>query len=227
MADRTRKEVVEHLWEKSEQHRGKRLALWVKEGNTRAERAKRAEAAELFMHQHAKESQGQYRRWKMFHDMRVWFGRWAKRIRRTIRRRHRRQQERGKGLGGVDVHPIPGDPHWGGGGCVVAQFVEPFMRNRGLPIGSGKRTPAQNAAVGGSPNSDHLTTHTTTMARDFPTYSGADDAAALANVLGVGFAINSYASGGNFSCDGHGFRCQILWGAAIGHGDHVHVGIGG
>lgn len=128
-------------------------------------------------------------------------------------------------LKAVKVTTTPGAPHWGGGGDVVAQFVEPFMVKRGLPVGSGKRTPAYNASIGGSPTSDHLTTHTTTMARDFPTYSGADDAAALAVAMGCGaWHENSYAT---FNCvvDGHAFRVQILWGAAIGHGDHVHVGV--
>jgi hypothetical protein len=128
-------------------------------------------------------------------------------------------------LAAVKVNPAPGSPHWGGGGDVVAQFVEPFMVKRGLPIGSGKRTPAQNQAVGGSPTSDHLTTHTTAMARDFPTYSGADDAAALAKAMGINsWHENSYAAY-IVRVDGEDFSTQILWGAAIGHGDHVHVGV--
>jgi hypothetical protein len=126
----------------------------------------------------------------------------------------------------VLVNPAPGSPHWGGGGDVVAQFIEPFMVKRGLPIGSGKRTPSYNASIGGSPTSDHLTTHTTTMARDFPTYSGEDDARALASALGInGWQPNSYASY-IIRVDGEDFRTQILWGAAIAHSDHVHVGVG-
>lgn len=118
----------------------------------------------------------------------------------------------------------PGSPHWGGSGDVMKQVVEPFMVARGLPIGSGKRTPAHNAAIGGSPTSDHLTTKTTTDARDFRTCSGEDDARALAKKLGVAWAPNSYGSG-YFTYKGTRFRAQILWGAAIAHGDHVHVGI--
>lgn len=129
-------------------------------------------------------------------------------------------------LKNVDVTSSPGAPHWGGGGDVVSQFVEPFMVKRGLPIGSGKRTPAYNAAIGGSTNSDHLTTHTTTMARDFPTFSGEDDARALAAAMGnKSWQANSYASF-YVTVDGHRFRVQILWGAAIGHADHCHVGVG-
>lgn len=132
----------------------------------------------------------------------------------------------GRGLSGVQVTTTAGSPHWGGGNDVMSQFVEPFMVRRGLPIGSGKRTPAQNSAVGGSPNSDHLTTHTTTMARDFPTFSGEDDARALAREIGWDdWSPNSYVSFTRV-VDAFSFRFQILWGSGIGHGDHVHVGIG-
>jgi len=36
--------------------------------------------------------------------------------------------------------------------------------------------------------------------------------------------VNSF-DGFTFSAGGHSFRVQILWGAGIKHGDHVHVGI--
>jgi hypothetical protein len=125
----------------------------------------------------------------------------------------------------VRVSTTPGEPHWGGAGDVMTQFVEPFMAERGVPKGSGKRTPAENAAVGGSPNSDHLTTHMTTMALDFKTRDGEDDARALAKALGnAGWQANSF-DGFSFSVGGHTFRAQILWGGAIDHDDHVHVGI--
>jgi hypothetical protein len=119
----------------------------------------------------------------------------------------------------------PGNPHWGGSGDVITAFVEPFMVKRGLPIGSGKRTPAHNKAVGGSPTSDHLTTKTRTGARDFPTFAGEDDARALAEAMGIAsWQPNSFTTF-PFSAGGRGFHVQILWGAQIQHGDHVHVGI--
>jgi hypothetical protein len=128
-------------------------------------------------------------------------------------------------LSRVQVTPESGHPHWGGSGDVVAQFIEPFMQKRGLPIGSGKRTPSYNRAIGGSPTSDHLTTKSTTMARDFPTFSGADDAVALARAMGYnGWQANSYSSF-QVVCDQYRFSVQILWGSSIGHGDHVHVGV--
>ena len=125
----------------------------------------------------------------------------------------------------VEVTATEGEPHWGGAGDVMTQFVEPFMVERGLPIGSGKRTPAHNAAIGGSATSDHLTTKSTTAARDFPTFSGEDDAHALAAALGCEtWKANSY-DGFTFAAGGRSWRAQVLWGAAIDHADHVHVGI--
>lgn len=139
------------------------------------------------------------------------------------RHRHKNQGT----LGSVKVITTPGEPHWGGGNDVMEQFVAPFMLHKfGLYEGSGKRTPSENAAVGGSPTSDHLTTNTTTMARDFPTYNGEAAARALAHAMGYdGWQENSYTSF-NIAVDGRTFRVQILWGAAIDHSDHVHVGIG-
>jgi hypothetical protein len=142
-----------------------------------------------------------------------------------IRRLRAEHKKRGT-LDAVEIRSTAeGEPHWGGAGDVMDQFVEPFMVHRGLPLGSNKRTPAYNAAIGGSPVSDHLTTHTRTDARDFPTFSGEDDARALAAAIGwTSWSANSYANY-TFTVDGHAFRIQILWGSAIGHGDHVHVGI--
>jgi hypothetical protein len=128
-------------------------------------------------------------------------------------------------LAAVRVDMSAGSPHWGGSNDVMEAFVEPFLVKRGLPLGSGKRTPAENRRVGGSPTSDHLTTRTTTAARDFPTFSGEDDARALAKSMGFkSWRPNSF-DGFTFSAGSHSFRVQILWGAAIDHSDHVHVGI--
>jgi hypothetical protein len=135
------------------------------------------------------------------------------------------QEHKEASLESMSVATSSGASHWGGSGDVMVEFAEPFMVKRGLPIGSGKRTPAHNAAIGGSPTSDHLTTKTTTAARDFPTFSGEDDARALAKAMGnSGWAPNSFATF-QVTVAKQAFRVQILWGAAIDHGDHVHVGI--
>jgi hypothetical protein len=63
------------------------------------------------------------------------------------------------------------------------------------------------------------------MARDFPTYSGADDAAALAKAMGINaWHENSYATY-IVRVDGEDFAVQIINGAAVSHADHVHVGV--
>jgi hypothetical protein len=132
---------------------------------------------------------------------------------------------KGGSLDDVSIVVSPGDPHWGGAGDVMTKFIEPFMVKRGTPIGSGKRTPAENAACGGSPTSDHLTTRTDCAARDFKTFDGEDAARALAKALGwESWRPNSFDHH-SFSVGGHTFRTQILWGSGINHGDHVHVGV--
>jgi hypothetical protein len=141
------------------------------------------------------------------------------------RRALRKKLDQPASLKDVRVTLSPGKPHWGGSNDVMTQFVEPFLVKRGLPLGSGKRTPATNAAVGGSRTSDHLTTETRTGARDFPTFAGEDDARALARSMGFrSWQPNSFTKF-TFSAGGHSWHAQILWGARIGHGDHVHVGV--
>ncbi|HZM83499.1 MAG TPA: hypothetical protein VFC19_47900 [Candidatus Limnocylindrales bacterium] len=123
----------------------------------------------------------------------------------------------GHGLGGVNVGKA-----WGGTKSVFDQFVTPFLRDRGLEPGSQKR---DYDTVPGAPMSDHFVRSTSAYAIDYPTTSGADDAAALARAMGIkGWHPNSYESYA-VRIDGHQFRVQILWGADIRHGDHVHVGI--
>ena len=141
------------------------------------------------------------------------------------RKELRKALDRRLSLQDIQVTLRSGKPHWGGSGDVMTEFVEPFLVKRGLPLGSGKRTPSENDAVGGSESSDHLTTKTKTAARDFPTFTGEDDARALAKSMGIdGWRPNSFTIF-EVSAGGHTWRAQILWGADIKHGDHVHVGI--
>jgi hypothetical protein len=142
------------------------------------------------------------------------------------RKRIRERLDKRASLQGVRVNVSAGEPHWGGSGDVLEEFVEPFLLKRGLPLGSGKRTPAQQAATGStSTTSDHLTTMTRAAGRDFPTFQGEDDARALARSMGfASWQPNSFDTF-NFSVGGHSFRGQILWGAQIDHDDHVHVGV--
>ena len=141
------------------------------------------------------------------------------------RARLRKRLDQRLSLKDVRVTATAGKTHWGGANDVMEEFVEAFLVKRGLPLGSGKRTPAENAAVGGSATSDHLTTNTRTAARDFPTFAGEDAARALARAMGFSSWQPNSKESFEFSVRGHSFRAQILWGASIDHGDHVHVGI--
>ena len=103
-----------------------------------------------------------------------------------------------------------GSPHWGGSNDVMEDFVEPFLVKRGLPLGSGKRTPAQNDAVGGSATSDHLTTKTATAARGL-TLAGRTMRRERSRTQ---WASNRWRpnsrSGFTFSAGGRSFRAQVL-----------------
>jgi hypothetical protein len=114
---------------------------------------------------------------------------------------------------------------WAGTKGIFDRFVTPFMADRGLTVGSQKRTPAENAAAGGSHSSDHLTTSTRSYAIDYPTANGLGLAKDLADAFGItGWQANSFQPF-TITIAGRRFRVQILWGALIGHGDHIHVGI--
>lgn len=151
----------------------------------------------------------------------------ADKRRRDEARAARKKHEGGVTLSSVTIHSTAGGrKHWGGSADVMGQFVTPILHGRfGLPIGSGKRTPQRNDEVGGSESSDHLTTKLLTFARDFPTWNGETPARTLAQALGwSSWQPNSYNTF-DVRIDGHVYRFQILWGGAIGHDDHVHVGI--
>src|SRR5262245_57260976 len=96
MSDRDR---AEKLWNQSPKHRGKRLALWARDGKTRKERARRWEAAhDVARHRANWVRRRSWRLWRIYHPMAQWFGRVAKRIRKRIRR-----DQKPRGLDGVEV----------------------------------------------------------------------------------------------------------------------------
>lgn len=148
------------------------------------------------------------------------------RKRRDEAKKLRKAHKEGGTLAGVNANASAGSPHYGGAADVMNQFVKPFLVGKhGLPVGSEKRTPAENTAIGGSPTSDHLTTNTLTFATDFPTFSGESAARELAKKLDwSGWSVNSF-DGVDKQVDGHTYHFQILWGSGIDHDDHIHVGI--
>lgn len=122
---------------------------------------------------------------------------------------------------GIDIKGTsPGDPDWGGTSYIFYQFVDKFMAGYGLDPGSRKRP--NNT---GSGTSDHWVGSTRAFATDYPTYNGESAARGLARELGFNsWSANSYATF-NTTLGGLRVRVQILWGAGIDHGDHVHVGM--
>lgn len=154
-------------------------------------------------------------------------GRAMRKLRGLISKVKRAIKAQGGTLASVRIRSTAGGPsHWGGAADIMGQFVAHFLAEKfGLAKGSGKRTPKHNAEIGGSPTSDHLTTKLFTFARDFPTFAGEAAARALAAAFGWhDWQPNSFATF-TFQLGGHTFRLQILWGAAIDHDDHIHVGI--
>lgn len=111
---------------------------------------------------------------------------------------------------------------WGGTKSIFEQFVTPIMRRHDLEPGSRKRS---YDTVDGSAMSDHYQGNKSAYAVDYPTYEGEAAARALARRMGYpGWRPNTYDSF-QVTVDGQRFRVQILWGAKVKHGDHVHVGI--
>lgn len=116
----------------------------------------------------------------------------------------------------------PGAPYWGGTRPIFKQFVDPFLAKYGLSPGSQKRT-SDPGNTGG--RSDHLTSNTTAYATDYGTNNPIEPGRALAQAIGFkGWQPNSY-NATTITVGGLRFRVQILAGASIDHGDHLHVGI--
>lgn len=80
-----------------------------------------------------------------------------------------------------------------------------------------KRTPSENAAVGGAADSDHLTTNTGSYGADIPpdtkTYNR------IQRKLGL-----PVTQTGSQTITKDGYRYQLIFGSEYGHGDHIHLG---
>ncbi len=101
---------------------------------------------------------------------------------------------------------------WAGSQKAVLNLVPKSVRAEGR---GDKRTPEENASVGGATNSDHLTTNEKSYAADLP----ADDATAqtIAKRLGMG----SHTGTNQVVKDG--YQYTLIWQDA-GHYDHIHIG---
>jgi hypothetical protein len=112
---------------------------------------------------------------------------------------------------------LPGP--WSGSRSAVAKGLKGVSGFKG-----GKRTPAENASVGGSPTSDHLTSNKAAYAKDIP--ATGSQGTAIAHKVASNLGIKNLQTGTyNWytSPKAPGYRFQILW-QVEGHFDHVHVG---
>jgi hypothetical protein len=111
----------------------------------------------------------------------------------------------------------PGEPDWGGARALFDQFFNRFLAERDLEVGSTKE---QRSNAG----SDHDVDNTSAYAVDYPTNSPEGPGRELAREIGwPDWQPNSHASK-VIEVDGKRFEIQILAGAGIDHGDHLHVG---
>ncbi|HTU14195.1 MAG TPA: hypothetical protein VMF31_03270 [Solirubrobacterales bacterium] len=145
---------------------------------------------------------------------------------RTVRGRSNDREDGGgstDALARVYIGPnnSPGAPWWGGTLPIFRQFVIPFMAERGLTTISSRKRP-ENSGTG---TSDHWVASTSAYACDFPTGSGEGQARELAAAMGYSDWAPDTEIGFTIRVDGFSFSAQIIWGAAVDHGDHVHVGI--
>jgi hypothetical protein len=94
-------------------------------------------------------------------------------------------------------------------------------------ISSEKRTPDENASVGGSSTSDHLTTNQTSYAHDLPTTDveyGNQIIQKYYNRLKLNEPIQFSGTHNYTSRRFPGYSFQIIW-QDDGHYDHVHIGV--
>lgn len=98
----------------------------------------------------------------------------------------------------------------------------------GLKAGSRDRSPAENAAVGGAPGSDHIEVgggdgHEAVDLPTTPAEGGWGQYRKVARKLGLKPAADGFTEG-EIVVGGRRFRVQLIFGEKHGHGDHIHVG---
>jgi hypothetical protein len=185
---------------------------WCKDGKNSCARAKRFHVAAVWAHKKADEhKRGSHER-HVWQDRRGIYHRKADYYSKQCAKRRKPKPVAGTGCGGC------GSPAWGGGMSIAEREVVPLLQSRGVPITSRKRT-----STLGNPSSDHYVGNVCAYAVDAGTFSGADDAHAIANKLGIsGYSTGNYNSYYIVRC-GRRQRVQILW-AVAGHFNHVHNG---
>jgi hypothetical protein len=112
-----------------------------------------------------------------------------------------------------------------GGVASLVREVKALASRNGYTGATGQRTDAHNAAVGGSPDSDHLMRQGR-QALDIPMTGESrlqNEGARIAKRLGVPQTKPGWWEG-TIKSGKKQIRVQIIAGAAHDHDDHVHVG---
>lgn len=120
------------------------------------------------------------------------------------------------GVKGLDFDSTKGG--WQGSAPVARSLAAGLGESRTF-----KRTPAENSAVGGASDSDHLTTNRNAFAIDISAVGKAGDR--IVNRLAKRLGVKPNRLTGTYAPIYRGkYRIQILW-RVEGHYDHVHVGV--
>jgi hypothetical protein len=109
----------------------------------------------------------------------------------------------------------------------VAEEASTYFRREGVTPTSLKR---QSDSVAGPATSDHWVQQRDAYAIDASNGSSENAhmlaaAKRICRHFGMRFQKNSYGNATIVTRDGRRFRVQVIYGAGVGHGDHVHVGV--
>jgi hypothetical protein len=109
----------------------------------------------------------------------------------------------------------------------VVEEATVYFRRQALTLVSAKR---QSDSVPGSGVSDHWVGARESYAEDWsngPRENAHMEAAArqVCRHFGITYRKNSYSCVGNVQRGRRRFRVQVIYGARVDHGDHVHLGV--
>lgn len=116
-----------------------------------------------------------------------------------------------------EVHWSLGPPYWGGMRDFFEEVIYPVADHMGMIHDD------DDKEQGHAPGGDHDPAVLNAFAEDFPTFSGAAFAAAVAAKLGHPGGWSGTYNFIYFRWRGVTVRVQILW-AVAGHYNHVHIG---
>lgn len=187
---------------------------WIQTGgdnkkDTAKVRMERADAAARFAGNRKEQAKERDERLKWEHAQEVYRSE-RDRLEKIVKKQEASQHD-------DDVDWALGAPHWGGMRDFFNQEIYPIADRMGMVHDDDDKE--YGHAVGG----DHDPNVTNAFAEDFPTFSGAAFAAAVAAHLGHSGGWSGTYSFIYYKWMGVTVRVQILW-AVAGHYNHVHIG---